>query len=706
MWQQQLGRDLSLDELHLLKRLASDGIAGSGNIGSSHMNGYGDSPHGQRNAPLSDSALSNGVPSWQAGMGVSNMANGVGSFTNGFNSATPPNVNDLQNGYLANYSSSGGGLLGGSGGNGMLPTADGDLASQLAMNGLVGGMGLSSAAAAAAASRGAFGEGPRIYVGGVPDLVTVAMVRDHFSRWGVVRDVHFPKERSSRRRRHFCFVTFESLQAAERAVAESNREIGGFPVAAINIPTDRLTHYGLRQGGMGPSLQASPLHGTSMYGSVGATLPDINMGGSMRSASLATPSAYNNVTHQIGSQRVRSTRGPQPPLFSGNDNFVATATQDEISAALAALRMGSSPQHHLGQHVSAASFPPGSSNGLYQKHSAPIGDSQGFPLSHLNPAMQQHLMALASAQAGSGSSGGGTNSRPPSMDGMVASEADRALSSLHMNGGAPQLFPSANRAQQLNVVGPGAEPLLMANGLKDGGAPPMVSGGHQQGSGTGGGGGSESGMKTLSGNYPMYADQLKHSHNNQLVHNGHKDMQGTNGMDDRNIRSASFDTLRMSMPWNSAAIDSMDVSNQVRSMRSSSVSPQGNRMSVGPAALPRALLTNDSSLYNQHHVPFSHHSTLAAPVTTAGPLGNPSSQGPSLDHSSPRNRSSQEFSSADVTGSMASLVNAFQQQQIHSTYAPQGMPPITEASAMAGILGFDHLANDRSATATAATNET
>lgn len=38
-----------------------------------------------------------------------------------------------------------------------------------------------------------------------------------------------------------------SLQAAERAVAESNREIGGYPVAAINIPTDRLTHYGLRQ---------------------------------------------------------------------------------------------------------------------------------------------------------------------------------------------------------------------------------------------------------------------------------------------------------------------------------------------------------------------------------------------------------------------------------------------------------------------------
>lgn len=50
------------------------------------------------------------------------------------------------------------------------------------------GAGTASAAlVAAGASSAAFGEGPRIYVGGVPDLVTVAMVRDHFSRWGVVR---------------------------------------------------------------------------------------------------------------------------------------------------------------------------------------------------------------------------------------------------------------------------------------------------------------------------------------------------------------------------------------------------------------------------------------------------------------------------------------------------------------------------------------
>ncbi len=33
-----------------------------------------------------------------------------------------------------------------------------------------------------------YGEGARIYVGGVPDLVSVNMVRSHFSRWGQVRD--------------------------------------------------------------------------------------------------------------------------------------------------------------------------------------------------------------------------------------------------------------------------------------------------------------------------------------------------------------------------------------------------------------------------------------------------------------------------------------------------------------------------------------
>ena len=37
-----------------------------------------------------------------------------------------------------------------------------------------------------AAAAAQYGEGARIYVGGVPDLVSVNMVRSHFSRWGQV----------------------------------------------------------------------------------------------------------------------------------------------------------------------------------------------------------------------------------------------------------------------------------------------------------------------------------------------------------------------------------------------------------------------------------------------------------------------------------------------------------------------------------------
>lgn len=36
------------------------------------------------------------------------------------------------------------------------------------------------------AAGGHYGEGARIYVGGVPDLVSVNMVRSHFNRWGQV----------------------------------------------------------------------------------------------------------------------------------------------------------------------------------------------------------------------------------------------------------------------------------------------------------------------------------------------------------------------------------------------------------------------------------------------------------------------------------------------------------------------------------------
>jgi hypothetical protein len=87
------------------------------------------------------------------------------------------------------------------------------------------------------------GRGPRIYVGGVPNAVSETMVRNYFLRWGQVEDVYFPKDKSTGKRRPFCFVTFDTLKAAERAVAESNREISGYQISSISLTMERTQHY-------------------------------------------------------------------------------------------------------------------------------------------------------------------------------------------------------------------------------------------------------------------------------------------------------------------------------------------------------------------------------------------------------------------------------------------------------------------------------
>lgn len=109
-----------------------------------------------------------------------------------------------------------------------------------------GGLGDSSNLARPSISQGA---GPRIYVGGVPNAVSETMVKKYFSNWGKVEDVYFPKERASGRRRPFCFVTFALQKAAENAVAQSSREIGGYPVASISMTADRIAHYQAVSGG-------------------------------------------------------------------------------------------------------------------------------------------------------------------------------------------------------------------------------------------------------------------------------------------------------------------------------------------------------------------------------------------------------------------------------------------------------------------------
>ena len=41
---------------------------------------------------------------------------------------------------------------------------------------------------------------------------TEDLVRAHFSRWGTVTDVYFPRHKKTLKRRPFCFVTFASVE--------------------------------------------------------------------------------------------------------------------------------------------------------------------------------------------------------------------------------------------------------------------------------------------------------------------------------------------------------------------------------------------------------------------------------------------------------------------------------------------------------------
>lgn len=169
----QLGQ-LGLSEMDLLKLAASGGLGQHGYNTRSHSAEVG---HNSQHPGMQPTFS----PSWPPhGLGANGdrdaaAAAAIAAAHVGQHPLMPPG-----GGYFPS-ASLGGGVAG--------LAAHGSLggATDLSYLAQLGAVGSSAGLLSAAAQSAAFGEGPRIYVGGVPDLVTVAMVRDHFSRWGVVR---------------------------------------------------------------------------------------------------------------------------------------------------------------------------------------------------------------------------------------------------------------------------------------------------------------------------------------------------------------------------------------------------------------------------------------------------------------------------------------------------------------------------------------
>ena len=77
-----------------------------------------------------------------------------------------------------------------------------------------------------------FGQGPRIYIGGVHESLSEVRLRDHFAKWGSISDIYFPGPRGQKRS-NYCFITFENRQCAERACSESDRNLDGWVCRSV-----------------------------------------------------------------------------------------------------------------------------------------------------------------------------------------------------------------------------------------------------------------------------------------------------------------------------------------------------------------------------------------------------------------------------------------------------------------------------------------
>ena len=103
------------------------------------------------------------------------------------------------------------------------------------------------------------GHGPRMYVGGVPLSMPETSLRAHFECFGTVADIYFPRDRVTGDRKPFCFVTFDTPEAAANALAKSDRVVDGVALGAFNLAANRNDHY----AGRGDAVVGSSLRGAA-----------------------------------------------------------------------------------------------------------------------------------------------------------------------------------------------------------------------------------------------------------------------------------------------------------------------------------------------------------------------------------------------------------------------------------------------------------
>jgi RNA recognition motif-containing protein len=92
----------------------------------------------------------------------------------------------------------------------------------------------------------------KIYVGNFPYTVDESQLRDLFSSYGEIEDVALIKDRETGRPKGFAFITFAAQQAAEKALEQNGKDVGGRPLK-VSMATEKPSRGGGRGGGGGRS---------------------------------------------------------------------------------------------------------------------------------------------------------------------------------------------------------------------------------------------------------------------------------------------------------------------------------------------------------------------------------------------------------------------------------------------------------------------
>ena len=87
----------------------------------------------------------------------------------------------------------------------------------------------------------------KLYVGNLPYSVDDAQLRDIFSQYGDIDELALIMDRDTGRSKGFAFVTFATQQAAEKALAENGKDMGGRALR-VNIAEETKPRSGGRGG--------------------------------------------------------------------------------------------------------------------------------------------------------------------------------------------------------------------------------------------------------------------------------------------------------------------------------------------------------------------------------------------------------------------------------------------------------------------------